>query len=135
MSQIVVTFVANCRDIFLPSPSRRPFLVFAESHISLHLSACLSHHIKHGCSQNYYRITCRKRAEDCFGRENSLQGRPSEASLFISVQHASPLLLTEAVYQSSASCYMSRSRPHFESRMTEVRKMSPSTILAEIITK
>ena len=27
---IVVTFVANCRDIFFPSPSRRPLLVFAD---------------------------------------------------------------------------------------------------------
>ena len=24
------TFVANCRDIFLPSPSRRPLLAFAD---------------------------------------------------------------------------------------------------------
>ena len=30
MSQIVVTFVANCRDIFFPSPSRRPLLDFAD---------------------------------------------------------------------------------------------------------
>ena len=30
MSLIVVTFVANCRDIFSPSPSRRPLLVFAD---------------------------------------------------------------------------------------------------------
>ena len=26
-----MTFVANCRDVFFPSPSRRPLLVFADS--------------------------------------------------------------------------------------------------------
>ena len=28
--EIVVALVANCRDIFFPSPSRRPLLVFAD---------------------------------------------------------------------------------------------------------